>query len=158
MTEHGLKMPLLSARVELGRVARFASVGIVATLVYFAVAFLVNRTTGLSPVSASIAGQIASTAVSYFGHASFSFRVQPRHGVFLPRFLTIAVLTFVMNFGVSAVLTTVVGAPSRIVFCVIAFLIPTTNYLCNRFWVFLPGLHAEHTTKDVRNGETLRSK
>jgi putative flippase GtrA len=156
MTERGefLKMPLLSARVELGRLARFASVGVLATLVYFAVALIAANAIGLAPISASISGQIASTAVSYFGHASFSFRVQPRHGVFLPRFLTIAALTFAMNFGVSALLTTLVGAPSLLVFCAMALLIPTTNYLCNRFWVFLPGLHTENTT----NEETLRSK
>lgn len=126
--------------VETGRVLRFGVVGIAATLIYVVAAMFADEWLGFTVVAGAIFGQAASTAVSYFGHLYYSFRVKSDHRVFLWRFVLVSLLTLALNVGVSWVLTQVFGASHRIAIIVVAILIPITNYLCNRFWVFLPGV------------------
>jgi putative flippase GtrA len=68
--------------LEIGRVARFGIVGVFATIVYVCASFLAIDVLALSPVVGSIVGQAASAAVSYFGHAMYSFRVEIDHKTF----------------------------------------------------------------------------
>jgi putative flippase GtrA len=135
--------------VEVGRVLRFGVVGIAATLVYIAAAMFADEWLGFTAVAGAIVGQAASTAVSYFGHLHYSFRVKSDHRVFLWRFVLIALLALALNIGVSWALTDVFGISHRIAIAVLAVLIPITNYLCNRFWVFLPG--SRQTTNEVES-------
>jgi putative flippase GtrA len=125
--------------VEVGRILRFGVVGISATLVYIAAAMFADEWLGFTAVAGAIVGQAASTAVSYFGHLHYSFRVKSDHRVFLWRFTLISLVVLVLNTGVSWTLTDVFGTSHRIAIAVLAVLIPITTYLCNRFWVFLPG-------------------
>jgi len=125
---------------EIGRIFRFGIVGVVATLVYAGVTALVVETGVGHPIVATVVGQLAAGFVSYFGHLRFSFAVNPDHQVFAWRFLVIAVITFAMNVGVTFLLTAIFGISYRISILVVTVLIPITNYLCNRFWVFHPGL------------------
>jgi putative flippase GtrA len=126
--------------VELGRIIRFGFVGIAATVVYTGTSLAGIEVFGLPPVAASVLGQVVSTFVSYFGHAIFSFRVEPSHRLYLIRFLLICVLTFALNVIVTWLIADVLGLSPRIAIAVVTVLIPITNYLANRFWVFLPGL------------------
>jgi putative flippase GtrA len=132
--------------IESGRFFRFGMVGIAATAVYAIVAFSSVEIAGASPVLASIIGQVAAMSVSYFGHAIYSFTVKLDHGTYLWRFLVIAAFTFGMNAFVTWLLTGVVGMPHRAVLVIVMVMIPILNYLCNRFWVFLPGLEAAHSS------------
>src|SRR5688572_20981874 len=123
-----------------GRIFRFGIVGIAATAVYAVTTLLAVEIAGLRPVLASIVGQVAAAGVSYFGHAIYSFTVELDHRTYLWRFLIIAALTFGMNVLVTWLLTDVVEMSYRTVLVIVTIMIPVTNYLCNRFWVFLPGL------------------
>jgi uncharacterized membrane protein len=40
-------------------------------------------------------------------------------------------------------ITGILGGSNRVAVAAVMVLIPLTNYFCNRFWVFLPGLTAE---------------
>jgi putative flippase GtrA len=121
---------------------RFGIVGITATLVYAAATFLAVELLALGPVPASVLGHLTAMGVSYLGHSMFSFAVKTDHRVCLWRFLVIAVLTFSMNVTVTWFLTKVLGVHYQISVGIVGVLIPLTNYFCNRFWVFLPGLRA----------------
>lgn len=134
MTGNGISL------VELGRIIRFGVVGIGATLVYAVVTAAGNEALGIKPVLASIIGQAASTAVSYFGHALFSFRVKTNHQTYLWRFLVIAAFTFALNGAVTWLIADVLKLSPRIAIATVTVLIPIVNYVCNRFWVFMPGL------------------
>jgi putative flippase GtrA len=140
-------MPRIADLVaELCRFVRFGMVGILATLVYAWMTFLGVEFLGLTAVRASIIGQVLSMAVSYLGHSMFSFGVVTDHRVYLWRFLVIAVLTFGMNGVVTWALTNAMGFDYRIVVVIVGVLIPVTNYVCNRFWVFLPGINSLRPT------------
>jgi len=126
--------------VEVGRIIRFGIVGVGAALVYAAVTALAVESGVASPVVASVSGHLVAGLVSYFGHLHFSFAVNPDHQVFAWRFVVIALITIAMNIGVTVLLTMVLGMSYRVAVLVVMVLIPLTNYLCNRFWVFHPGL------------------
>jgi putative flippase GtrA len=124
--------------VEVGRIARFGIVGVVATLVYISTSWTAVYSFGLPPVTGSIFGQALGVGVSYFGHSLFSFRVKIDHRVFLWRFILIAALTFALNIAVTWTLTGFFSLSFWISTLAVTVLIPTTNYLFNRFWVFHP--------------------
>jgi putative flippase GtrA len=85
-------------------------------------------------------GYLASCGVSYFGHMHFSFGVEPKHRTYFWRFLVVSFLSFVLNVAVTWVITILFAYSVRISVIVVSILIPAVNYICNRFWVFLPGL------------------
>jgi putative flippase GtrA len=125
---------------EIGRLVRFGLVGALATLVYMAATFAAVNFLLLPAVGASILGQLTSASVSYFGHLFFSFGVESDHRTYLWRFFAVAVLTFSLNGLITHLLTGVIGVDYRVSILVMAVVIPATNYLCNRFWVFRSGL------------------
>jgi putative flippase GtrA len=131
-----------SLTTESARLARFGLVGVLATLVYAAATFVAVEFLVLAAVSASILGQLTSTAVSYFGHLFYSFGVESDHRTYLWRFLVVGVVTFALNGLVTHLLTDVLGINYRVSIVVVAILIPLTNYACNRYWVFRSGIQA----------------
>lgn len=134
--------------VEFARLVRFGIVGVIATLVYFSTTFVAIEAFALTPVRASIVGQVTAMGVSYFGHSLFSFAVKTDHRTYLWRFLVIAALTFTMNGVVTWLLTDVLRVYYPIAVGIVGLLIPLTNYVCNRFWVFMPGLRDSRSTLD----------
>lgn len=126
--------------VEIGRIFRFGIVGIAATVTYACATFAAVEWFAFSPVIASILGQLIAGGVSYFGHALYSFRVRSDNGVFRRRFVVIAIVTFATNGLVTWLLTDVMGVSYRISIAIVTVLIPITNYLANRLWVFQPGM------------------
>jgi putative flippase GtrA len=136
----GIAAQPLSLATELGRVVRFGFVGVCATLVYAAASLVAIEVFRFSPVLASMLGYCFSMGISYLGHVYYSFRVEPKHRLFLWRFITIAALTF----GIAAVLTVVLTEnlrlSHRVTIMIISVVIPATSYLCNRLWVFRPEL------------------
>lgn len=131
--------------VEIARLVRFGVVGILSAAVYAVVTFAINALALGSPIMATICGHVAAGAISYLGHLHFSFGVPPQHRTFLSRFLLVAAATFAVNIFVTWLLVDVLGLSYLVAIAVVTALIPTTNYLFNRFWVFLPGLDVPPT-------------
>jgi putative flippase GtrA len=125
--------------VETGRIVRFGIVGVCATFVYIGCSIAAVKLLPSSVVLASIFGQCMSTAISYVGHSKYSFQVETDHGTFLWRFSIISAITFLMNGAATWMLAVVIGLSHTLSFLIVTVLIPVTNYVCNRFWVFLPG-------------------
>jgi putative flippase GtrA len=121
---------------EVARVARFGLVGALATAVYFLTSVAMVEVAGLRPVVASVVGQACSAFVSYFGHATYSFRARRDHLRHGGRFLAVAAATFGLNVLVTWFLTEIMPVPYWIAFAAVVVMIPTVNYLANRFWVF----------------------
>jgi putative flippase GtrA len=133
-------MEIQGVKIEGGRIFRFSLVGICATFVYILVSILANEILRITPVLTSILAQAVSFVVSYFGHSAYSFRVKADHRIFLWRFVSITGLTFVLATSATWLIADVGRLSPRIAIAVVAVLIPFVSYLCNRFWVFAPGL------------------
>ena len=128
--------------IEVFRLVRFGLVGIVVAALYACITFLLVETGLCDPIAATIIGHLSAVGVSYWGHLHFSFAVAADHRTFLVRFLIVAAIAFAMNIGITWLLTEALGASPRIAIATVTLLLPAVNYLCNRFWVFLPGLQA----------------
>lgn len=126
--------------VEGRRIIRFGIVGIVSTAVHAGTALFAVEIIGLHPVFASIIGQAVAGVVSYFGHALYSFTVKLDHRTYLWRFLVIGVFTFGLNAFVTWLLTDIIMISYRVAIILVTILVPVVNYLCNRYWVFLPNI------------------
>jgi putative flippase GtrA len=133
-------MNFRSLSVEVGRIFRFGVVGICATMVYILASIIANEISRIPPVPASILAQVAAIGVSYFGHSAYSFQVKADHRAFLWRFLVIAGLNFVVATAVTWLIADIAKFSPRVGIAAVAILIPIINYICNRFWVFMPGL------------------
>jgi len=137
--------------VEFGRLFRFGIVGVLATLTYASMAVISVEWLKIPPVPASVLSQIVAGVVSFVGHALFSFRVSGDYRVFAGRFVAIALLTVAMNACVTWLLTDVMNISHRITIAIVTVLIPVTNYICNRFWVFHPGLPQQGRTDPLES-------
>jgi putative flippase GtrA len=126
--------------IEFARIVRFGIVGTLAAVLYAAVTTSIVELRIANPIVATIVGHFCAAVVSYFGHLRFSFAVNPDHQIFLWRFLVVAAAAFAMNIGVSWLFTMTLGLPYFVAVVTVAVLVPITNYVCNRYWVFLPGL------------------
>jgi putative flippase GtrA len=121
---------------EVARVARFGLVGVVSTAVYFLLSVAMVELASLRPMGASVIGQIGAGIVSYLGHVIYSFRVRRDHRRHGWRFVVIAAATFGLNVLLIWLLTEVAQLPYWIAFASLVVMIPTINYIGNRFWVF----------------------
>ena len=144
------------AVIELGRLARFGLTGIVATLTYGGVSSAFVETGLTRPVAAAVIGYLASVMVSYFGHLHFSFRVKPDHQTFFWRFSVAAAISFPLTVLITYVVTDILGESYRLSIAAVMVMIPTINYFCNRFWVFLPGLNKNENNGRLSSGVARR--
>lgn len=85
---------------------------------------------------ATVAAFAAAFAISYFGHMYFSFRVEPDHRSMLPRFASVAAVSFALGLTVTWLLEGVLHLPHYLSILAVLVVIPAVNYFSTRFWVF----------------------
>src|SRR4029079_3039161 len=100
-------------RTEILRIVRFGMVGVMAALIYAAVAAVCYHVVH-DMITATIVGQVIATVVSYFGHLYFSFSFQPQHRIFLLRFVPIVSITFGINIVITWFLSSFLGVPYQL--------------------------------------------
>jgi putative flippase GtrA len=147
-----LRHSAIAAAREFGRFVRFGITGVIATLAYAVVTIILVERWGVRPIPAAIVGYLAASGISYFGHLYFSFSVEPNHRTYLWRFLIVSALSFTLNIIITWIVTALFACSARVSVIIVSILIPATNYLCNRFWVFLPGLRLTETDAVLRPG------
>ncbi|MXQ08679.1 hypothetical protein GQ651_12555 [Alphaproteobacteria bacterium GH1-50] len=125
----------MTARAErLREVSTFAMVGVAATLTHLLAAWVAHRL-GLAPQGANMAGWLTAVLVSFVGQARLTFRVDGALGPYLPRFLTMSGLAFVISSLVVA------GAdradlPFWQALMLVGLTVPPASYLAQRHLVF----------------------
>lgn len=134
------------AQMEVLRLVRFGIVGVSALVAYYAGTNAMTALMGLPLMPASIIAYVCSGLVSYFGHSTFSFRVETDHKVYGSRFLAAAIVGLVVDIVVVR-LGSAAGMPGALITAIIAVAIPILNYTLNRFWVFGAGLDGSNSSK-----------
>lgn len=127
--------------VELGRLIRYGIVGGLTACLYFGTVGTAVEVFDMPPVAASVLAQLVTIAAAYYGHAIFSFQVQP-DCLYLARFMFMAVTGILLNIAVVWLLNVLLKIPYAAAIAAVAILIPLYTFLCNRFWVFLAGLES----------------
>lgn len=116
--------------------ARFGSVGVVATAVHYGVALVANAITG--PYLANVAGYCAAVSVSYIGHQRFTFRISPElalHRRRFPRFVATSLSALVLSQAVLAG-GLAGGIPDALALAGAVLIVPPYTFVVSRFWVF----------------------
>ena len=119
-----------------GEVARFAAVGLTATLVYFLTFNAVSYGTALSPAIANVAAFALSLAVSYLGHKHVTFRAGGRHSVYLPRFVATTAVLVAATSALSVAGTSWLDLPPYVVALIVSVTYPAGSFVLNKIWVF----------------------
>ncbi|MEM1346237.1 MAG: GtrA family protein [Pseudomonadota bacterium] len=123
-------------RSEVGRILRFAAVGLAATAVHLSVALVLAGLFGVPAQAANLAAFVAAFWVSYIGHYHFSFQSSARHTRAFWRFLGVALAGFAagaLALEATAHLTDW-GDLARLT--ISAMLVPAVSYIVNRLFVF----------------------
>ena len=116
------------------RSARFALVGVAATVMHGGTLGLLSGPAQLSPLAANTAALLASALFSYLGHRSFTFRSTTTHSKSLVRFLAQLAGSWVVTSAIAVALIPVFGGWP--VSALIVVLVPCLNYLVYARWTF----------------------
>ena len=116
------------------RSARFALVGVAATLLHGVTLGLLSGAGGLSPLAANTTALLVSAIMSYLGHRSFTFRSKARHTKSIAKFLAQLAGSWVVTSALAVVLIPLFG--SWPVSALIVVLVPCLNYLVYARWTF----------------------
>ncbi len=128
---------LVGGRDRLWTLLRFALVGSLATATYLAVSlFLSSSSVRLAPWAASLAGFALSFIVSYVGHLFFTYRAEPDHVFYGPRF-ALATLALIFIFSAFSQILAIDFALGRLWSNgLVAALFPPCSFLLHTFWSF----------------------
>ncbi|MDE2401067.1 MAG: GtrA family protein [Burkholderiales bacterium] len=117
--------------------ARFVLVGIAAAAVHYMVALLINGVLGVPPAWANPLAFVTAFPVSYVGHRVFSFpQARLPHRQALPRFMTVAVSSFVGNQALLLVLLQQLAWPFWFALGVTLVTVALATYVFSRYWAF----------------------
>lgn len=123
-------------RSSLFELARFGSVGVLATCVHYLAALA--ATSAVGPYFANGFGYCTALLVSYLGHQRFTFRVPKgsrEHRRQFPRFVISSLSALLFSQVVLAgVLGLGVREPIALVVAILS--IPPVTFLLGRFWVY----------------------
>jgi putative flippase GtrA len=117
-------------------IIRFATVGVLATAIYFLVFNGAVYGFMYSPAAANFAAFSVSLAASYLGHKRVTFRAAGGHLRHLPRFLVITTLLVGFTSALSVIGISWLNMPPFIVAGLVAVVYPASSYALNKFWVF----------------------
>ena len=120
---------------------RFGSVGALATLIHVVAYAGFIETVGVTPVTANVLAFSIAVAVSFAGHASWTFRHEYRQSgrgthVLFARFAISAVLGLLLNTLFVFVLVTWLGLAYGWAIPGFVFITPLVLFIVNRLWVF----------------------
>ncbi len=136
MTDVGMASVKGAVLANAAPAARFAVVGVAATLTHLLVLWVLLETTALHVVPANVCAFLIAFLVSFGGHYHFTFRKQTVLSRALPRFFAVAAAGCLANTVVLAALVKA-GVLSDMAAAAIAMAaIPAVTFVSARFWAF----------------------
>ena len=113
----------------------FGSVGMVATVVHVALAYVLMLQTATSPFLANLAGFLAAFGISFFGNAKLTFGYDGSLTGPMVRFLAISFVSLTLTSGITA-LVEAQGLPRWTYVVLTLATVPPITFLLAKFWVF----------------------
>lgn len=114
--------------------ARFNMVGILATGSYFLVGMLLSVSTELEPLPIHLTAFLFSVAVSYLGHAYFTFNLSGKRYVI--RFALITMLLFAASTVLTVVMSEIFKLGELWTVTAVTVTYPLTSFLLHTLWTF----------------------
>lgn len=120
----------------LRQLIRFGGVGGLATLTHVIVALAAQHWLPVSVQQANLLGFLAAVALSYVGHARFTFRAPVGSAAQVRRFAFLSLLGLATSSGTVWLVDTVLGLGFKLAMAIVAVLVPAATFLAMRLWVF----------------------
>lgn len=120
-----------------GKLGRFASVGVVSTLLYAGLGLAFAHGVGLAPMVSTVAAYALAAVFSYVAHRSVTFRSDRTHAAAVPRFAAATAC----GFALAALLTLGVerlGLPYALGVAATCVAVPAFNFVVLDRLVFAP--------------------
>jgi putative flippase GtrA len=118
------------------QIARFAVVGVIATLTHLGFLVLGVEWLGMNPVIASVLGFIAAVIISYILNHRWTFESDHAHSSTLWRYVVVSLFGLALN---TVMMTTLVQYFHWWYFWAqlsVLLVVPLSNFLLNRYWTF----------------------
>ena len=119
-----------------GQVARFASVGVVATCINVLGALALNHFAGIEPLTANFMGFLVAVLWSYFGNWAWTFGAKDRVKTSAPKFFLMASITFALNQSIVFWVTKVEGLSLAVAMIPVVAIIPAFSFWLARTHIF----------------------
>ena len=119
-----------------GEVARFAVVGLGATLIHVLVALGGQRFLDLAPLLANFLAYGSAVSFSYMGNALWTFRGQGPGAPTALRFLAVSLLGLALNQGIVHITVNMLGWPFAGALAVVVMVVPITVFGLSKIWAF----------------------
>ena len=113
----------------LGRLARFALVGVGATLVHAGVLAILVSGLSMRPSQATVVGFLAAVNVSYFGHYYLTYQSREPHTKAAVRFVMIAFIGAAANWLIFAVISDAMGINYWVAFAATIVIVPVIVFI-----------------------------
>jgi len=123
------------SRAEIARLARFALVGLAVAALY-GVLYFVLRGMGLVPWLASIAAFAGAVTMQYVAHTVFTFRAPVDEPGQLARFVVTVTVGALLSTVITGFVGPSLGWPESVSILAVVVILPVTNFVIFRFWVF----------------------
>jgi putative flippase GtrA len=121
------------------QLAVFALVGVVATLIHYAVLIFLVEVARWLPVPATLCGYVAGGVVSYALNRRHAFESDRPHEEATWRFALVAFVGFCLTYGFMHVFVDRLGAPYLPAQVVTTGIVFFWSFLANRLWTFKAG-------------------
>jgi|GEM_PF-308902 len=122
--------------------ARFASIGVLATLIHGLMLNLLVLSAGLHPTMANVGAFLSAFMVSYLGHYYFSFRSREDHIAAAPKYLGVALIGLALNTLIFAVIVNLMQLHYMIAFAAVIVILPPIIFVISRTFVFTTSAEA----------------
>lgn len=119
---------------QIGKVPRFAVVGIAATLIYALAAICFSWV--LPPAQASVLAYTVAAVFSYCGHKYLTFASSGAHQLEAPRFILLTLTGIAISWSIPWIAVDGLGLPAIASVALVCLIIPGFNYLVLDRWVF----------------------
>jgi putative flippase GtrA len=137
MTEDALPDSSQSTAVLHGELFRFLIVGTSAAAAHFTAVLLMVQLYEIKPLVANVLAFAVAFQVSYFGHRSWTFaHTNTRHSQSLPRFMMVALLSFVSNESMYYLLLHYTPLPYWFSLGIVLVLVAIMTFVLSKLWAF----------------------
>lgn len=121
---------------KLHQLTRFGVAGILATLLYFVLTNGIVVFGGTDPVAASIYAYLLSLIFSYLMQSRFAFRVAGDRPGQVLGFVATSLAGLAISYWIMLLASDVLALPYVLGALAVCVLIPLTNYVLFKYWVF----------------------
>lgn len=130
------EIPVKALQHELFRLARFGVVGVFVTAIYVGTFFVLHWRFEVIEWAASLVAFALAVSCQYVAQTLFTFRATLRSARHVLRFAVTIAVGALISTGVTGVIGPGLGWPDTIAVAIVVVLVPISNFLLFRFWVY----------------------